>query len=261
AGDGPGAPGRSAGEIAATVELQHRLATWDPYHPVIGLLPDGWPSARQRMSADVLITASRPFTYWPLAALAERLDEARRAPEGAAVAWAAIQTDGLAWRVGQGLSKTGEGRPPTPDELRCLVYLAVGHGARAIHSTGDSPPRRSGVPELFLPRDCPELWAAVVRTNEELGDLAPALLSSAGARRFEAEPAAVHAALIGEGHDQVLIAVNPTAETLELRLRLPSALAAAVRPYSTDHPPPEIDGGTLHSTLPPHAVRLFRAPE
>ncbi|MGD8237669.1 MAG: hypothetical protein PVH68_03905 [Armatimonadota bacterium] len=257
----PGAPGQTAAEVAATVDLQQHLASWDPYHPVIGLLTAGWPSARQRMSADVFITASRPFTYWPLASLAECLDEARRASKGPTASWAAVQTDGLAWRVGEGLSKTGEGRPPTPDELRCLVYLAIVHGARGILYTAYHSPSRSGVPELFLPRDCPELWAAVVQTNKELRDLAPALLSPAGARRFEAQPAAVHAALVGEGRDQVLIAVNPTAEALELRLRLPTALAAAVRPYSTDDPPAEIDGGALHGTLPAHAVRIFRAPE
>ena len=254
----PSAPGQSPDEVAAVAELQSRLADWDPYHPVIGLLSDGWLWPRQGSAADVVLAASPPVTYWPLATLAEQLDAARQAPTAAGAAWAAVQTDGLAWRVGQALSKSGDGRPPTPEELRCMVYLAIAHGARGVLYTAYYTHAHRGVPELLLPRDCPELWQAVVQTNRELQELAPALLAPTAARRLQAEPPGVHAALIGEASRQVLIAINPTGENLEARIALPASLPA-VRPYGADDPLPELQDHTLYTTLAPRTVRLFRA--
>ena len=255
------APGHPSASPAVGAELRARFASLDPYHPVIGP-PAGPPYALQHDSgADVLLTESRPIIYWPLTTLAEQLDLARRPVRGLKPVWAAVQTDGLAWRIGQGLSKSGEGRPPTPEELRCMVYLAIVHGARGMVYSAYHIPSRRGAPELLLPRDCPELWRAVVRTNEELRDLAPALLAPKGPRRLEAEPAGVHAALIGDGREQALIAVNPTPEPLTARIRLPFAPPQPVQPYFAGDARPEVEDRTLSQTLPPRAVRVFRVPE
>lgn len=141
-----------------------------------------------------------------------------------------------------------------------MVYLAIVHGARGILYTAYHMPSGRGAPELLLSRDCPELWRAVVDTNGELRELAPALLSPTGARRLEAEPAGVHAALIGGGEQQTLIAVNPTGGLLEARVRLPSAPLGPVRPYPDGDPQPDVEDQTLRTSLPPQAVRIFRMP-
>ncbi len=256
----PGVPGSSAVDARAAAESRRRIATLDPYHPVIGLLPDDSPCALQRIGADVMVAASRPVTYWPLTTLAEQLEAARRDGLGAQPLWAAVQTDGLAWRLGQGMSRSGDGREPTPGELRCMVYLAIIHGARGILYTAYHMPARRGVPALFLPRDCPELWTAVTETNEELLALSPSLLSPLAPRQLAAQPSEVHAALVGDGPRQVLIAVNPTARPLDARIHLPSTATGSIRPFAPDDPTPDLDGQTLRISLPAHTVRLFRAP-
>lgn len=84
---------------------------------------------------DVIITDVYPVSTHSLFALAPHLERALKVTGGRKPIWAAIQVHNndlhqVRWGGLEGILT--EPRRPTPDEVRCMTYLAVAHGASGI---------------------------------------------------------------------------------------------------------------------------------
>ncbi|MGB9608732.1 MAG: hypothetical protein ACPL7E_09360, partial [bacterium] len=115
-------------------------------------------------------------------------------------------------------------RFPTPEELRCMSYLALNHGAKGLlfYAWGDAYPTESGV------------WESGFKFNSELMEYFPKLLKElkeigieyvlGDVERIPATsvyPGFLDVVLIKYKGKKRIIAINPTSKEVEGRLELP----------------------------------------
>jgi len=85
--------------------------------------------------------------------------------------------DWSVWRTG----KVDKVHRPTPEEERCMTYLALVHGAKGIIYWAHTGSR-------YYIEDYPEHWAAVKKIAGELRDLSPVLLTLDSKRKIQLSP-------------------------------------------------------------------------
>jgi len=142
-------------------QAYHMIHQEDGHHPVFQTLY--YPSAYPIFASgrDVLAIDPYPVPIRPLISIARAMLMAQKQADRQPV-WLIPQAFyGLIWT-----------RPPEPEELRCMVYIGLVHGAKGIiYYTYGVP----GQPTQWQLTSSP-LWPAIRALNREIQEVAPALL-------------------------------------------------------------------------------------
>jgi hypothetical protein len=144
-----------------TLQASRIIQAADPDHPIyIGLHNPAW-SHTFEPAFDILALGPYPPREKeprPISQVADWLDNARRA------------TTKPAWLIAPSFAAQGNGRPPTPTELRQIVYQGLIGGVKGIwyYALTSSEPYAmpSGLKHWFLP-DSP-LWQTTADLNREI---------------------------------------------------------------------------------------------
>jgi hypothetical protein len=145
----------------------------------------------------------------------------------------------------------------TPEQHRCMTYLALAHGARGLlwYSFRD--------PNWYIPDNNPELWAEMKLVNDELIELEPALLTpNLGEAVFGEGESAVHASARRAGDELFVIATNPGDEAVSAQINLAQIAPgvqcrAAAEVMFGDHQVRVMEGAIVDE-FEPLAARVYR---
>ncbi|RKY01815.1 hypothetical protein DRP77_09010 [Candidatus Poribacteria bacterium] len=155
----------------------------------------------------------------------------------------------FSWRVYSG--REGD-RDPTYDEIRCMTYLALIHGATGLlyYSYYDlfTIDRKAGLKaskELFEER-----FGRVKRVVEELRKLAPLILGGDPVD-LEGEPESVHVKGFKLGDKLFILAANAGGERAELKVKLPEGIDHAEPLDLNGNPRGRVERGVLTDVLEP----------
>jgi hypothetical protein len=187
-----------------------QVSAADPAHPCLSTIfymPDVrfYPSATDVMGVDPY-----PLPENSVADVADAAEVARSGVRGHKPAWLVPQAFGwYQYRSGNRdrshlptPRELHDGRAPSREELRCMTYLALAHGAKGLlyYSYFDV---------CMLP-DYAQRWAELKQLAAEVNTLAPALLAPEGARRVTCTPHSsdIHTRLMQSQGRLYLIAVN-----------------------------------------------------
>lgn len=252
----PNKPGQSVADLKRVYDI---VADEDPYHP-IGIcicvpeyfgayvecydmvMPDPYPLVKNR----------RPLTW-----VSQWMDTARTAIGDHKPVWVVPQAFG--WDIIENIPDPESYRTPTPAQERCMTYLALAHGARAVmyycyhvYTGYDAAKKKAGAFPYrlggYLPDKQPTLWSALEKLGPEMKRLGPALLRP-GAQ--EGVTGSVHWRLMPRDakDDAWLIAVNPD-ESSAATVTLPLAKAKPAQVTFGDGTAAAAKDG-ISVTLPP----------
>ncbi|MBC7288860.1 MAG: hypothetical protein H5T86_12660, partial [Armatimonadetes bacterium] len=236
--------------------LRDALAEYDPHHPVVTSLVSPSLMADYADVCDLAMIWSDPIPESGVKALALALDEARAALSPKPI-WAIIQTVGHHWSWDTRLDPTSDGRPPTPQEHRCMTYLALVHGATGlVNYTYVFEGARRGK-AFRLEQDAPALWASTIRTNRQLAWLEPLLVTGQW-QPIELSPAAdVHVATWTSGGSILVMAVNTVPRTSVAAFRIPSVASALLTDVFTGQKVIGSPTGEFGVELEPYGVAVL----
>jgi len=164
------------------------------------------------------VTGTDPYpigaeTLKSLAWVGESLETALKASKGKPV-WGVIQAH-------RQPPANSQNRYPTPDELRCMSYLALNHGAKGLffYAWGDVYQTESGIWESGFKFN-PQLMVYFPQLLKELGKIGEEYLLGE-MRRIppqSLEPSSLDAVVIAYEGQEKLVAINPTSEEVDGRI-------------------------------------------
>lgn len=241
---------------ALMADIYGRLRVLDPRHPVCLALDSLSRLEPYAAWCDVLMPWTEPEPAGDLRSVDAMLQRAVAVVDGRRPLWAVLQITGAAWSQDSRLDPAGIGRPPTPEEYRCMVYLAFARGASGIFDYALRIPQHRDQREYSVQRDAPELWQMIRRVGQELKALTPVLL--------EGEPLAIEApdkavALRGYKYNGVsyILAVNPTPTAVPVAFKVPGLLDSQLEVAFDARKLVGPGGGQFGDQLEPHAVRVY----
>ncbi len=237
-------------------QLYTDLAAADPYHPVLVAIGRKEAIERYADASDIVVVAPTPVPAWPMAMVGEYVAAARHAVQDHKPVWACVQTCGHA-AYGPRPSTDRLSRPPSREEMRCMVFLALIHGARGICFETYELMSGGAASAFSLPRDCPDLWEAVVDTALQLRELERALVGPFPLPAA-ADDGAVHAAVLGSQGERLLIAANALPQGVETTIRLPAGVSGTPRVLFDTRPPVAAQAGSVRERFLPLEVRIYR---
>jgi len=174
------------------LEARAIIRAIDRHHPISVLNNTPTVFAAYAPTCDVHMADPYPIPRQPVTLVAEWADISRRAAGPGRPTWLCLQTHNLA------LYGMDDGRWPTPDELRCMMYLALTHGSRGIAWWCYNHARDSGN------------WTAYETMYRELQQLAPYLLETApGGAAVRVEPDRLHVSAHARGGRCLVLTANP----------------------------------------------------
>lgn len=151
----------------------------DPSHPCSLVIMSPGAAANYGGSADIVWIDPYPVPDSPVTYVSECMDGAHASVVGDKPVWAIPQAfDWSVWKTG----KIDKIHRPTPDEERCMTYLALVHGAKGIIYWAHTGSK-------YYIHDYPEHWTAVKKIAGELRDLSPVLLTVDSRIKASATPA------------------------------------------------------------------------
>jgi hypothetical protein len=204
-----------------------------------------------RDSADIFMIDPYPVPNMPMTWLSDSLEEAARHVSKERL-WAVIQAFG-----GEKYAKDGWPRRPTYEEMRCLTYLAVVHGARGIFYFSYPEVRKDAA-----------AWTGLQKIAGELRDLrtwlmlppetSPLSLEMTSPFKTDAEGrAAVHFCHKQKGGENLLILVNVIDKPVGFSLQgFSSRVLWLQDPFSNRKS--VIQNGNIQEKLDPYEVRVYR---
>jgi hypothetical protein len=155
-----------------------------------------------------------PIPYQPVRSVGEAVERANTASGGKKPLLPILQL--FTWQT--------KDRYPTPDELRCMVYLSLIHGADGIGYYSYS--NVTGKKGTNIAKEQPELWQAVKQINSEIAEMRPLLLETnkVSVVLQEGVPEVEFRALGGSGGTLLLLA-NAASVAKTAVLRFPPHVA------------------------------------
>jgi|GEM_PF-832093 hypothetical protein len=150
-------------------KLKQSIKEKDPLHPTSLVILRSKRVADYAPATDIVMVDPYPIPRLPLTWLSDSIDEARKEAFNEKPVWAVVQA--FNWKVfPSGGEKFEWGREPTYDEMKCLTYLSVVHGARGVFyfcfQGGE-----------YHIKNHPELWANIKNIVNELNQIYPLLLA------------------------------------------------------------------------------------
>lgn len=228
-GDEPEGSGDLPDTIRKAREIIREI---DPVHPIAVLNNTPPVFAAYAACADVHMTDPYPIPHSPLALVSEWTDVSRNAAGPTKPTWMCLQTQSLA------LYGVPDGRWPSADELHCMMYLALTHGAKGIAWWCFSHAREGGQ------------WAAYESIYHDIGELAPYLLSDdkVPGLSIVADNPQIHVSIHPRGSRCLILVANP-GDRLDARLTLSGIHATKTTPLFGGDPVPVTDG-TIALSVP-----------
>ncbi|HEX2523892.1 MAG TPA: hypothetical protein VHP35_17395, partial [Terriglobia bacterium] len=156
-----------------------------------------------------------PIPYQPVRSVGEAVERARIASGGKKPLLPILQL--FTWQA--------KDRYPTPAELKCMVYLALIHGAKGIGYFSYS--HVTGKRDTNIAKEQPHLWQAVKQINSEIARIRGVLLESteASIALQEGTPEIEFRAARGANETLLMLANTATVPKTAV-LRFPPHLAA-----------------------------------
>jgi hypothetical protein len=164
--------------------------------------------------------------------------------------WAVLQAfDWNVWRNG----KIDKVHRPTPEEARCMTYLALVHGARGVIYWAHSATK-------YNIRDYPDHWEYMKKLAGELRDLSPVLLEAPSTLKVEVAPpeAPIDTAVREHAGDHYVIAVNREPTTCSVTMSLPGITLARPAEVMFEGRLADHAGGSWSDEFEPLAVHVYR---
>ncbi len=170
-----------------------RIRRTDPYHPttMVFCIPAKAPEYLEAL--DIVMVDPYPIPNQPVTRVAQTLDSVRAALPPGMPLWCVPQAFG---------GGEGWGREPTPEEERCMTYLAILHGATGIQYFIRRPPMNNPFTGA--------LWGEIRRMASEIRELTPLLLSPSPRPevRVTAPAVGVEAAAYRRSRQVLILVVN-----------------------------------------------------
>jgi hypothetical protein len=249
-------PDKPRGNMKSLKEQYEEIARLDPYHPVI--ISDYIPDVYEVYEpvADVLCPDLYPIhavRNVPLEWVANGLDRANRASAVGRKAGRGIK---MIWYIPQAFGarpcEWGRWAVPTPEEMRCQVYLGVTQGVNGI------------VYYMHFPNAdyCPPL-EEIKKLNAELAGLVPVLFAApkSNLKVTATPPSEIHTLLKECEGTYYLFAVNSgkSERNVTLTVAVPQGYAncEATLPYEQERRI-EVKGGKINDSFPSHGARLYK---
>ena len=239
-------------------DLYGRLRDLDPRHPICMGLDSMSRLEPYAAWADVIMPWTEPEPVGDLRSVDAMLQRAIKVADGQKPVWPVIQLTGAAWSQDIRLDPAGNGRPPTPEEYRCMAYLAFARGANGLFAYAYRVPQSRHQREFDVQRDAPELWQMVRRVGAELKALTPVLLQGE-ALAVECPDSSV--AMRGYRYNGVnyVLAVNPTNQTVPVGFKVPGLAGNELEVAFDTRKVVGPGNGQFGDQLEPHAVRMYMA--
>ncbi|MEW6751522.1 MAG: hypothetical protein AB1505_11175 [Candidatus Latescibacterota bacterium] len=234
-------PADAAVPAARLEGICRRIRELDPYHPVYLVNNRPHTYGEYAAASDIVAVDVYPVPLQPLTRVQECVEQAR---------WACLDSKPV-WLVAQAFGGVEHWpRPPTPAELRNMVFQGLVRGARGVlfyRLCGEGERRIQPMP----------LWREVQALAGQLSELAPVLLAQDEPRCPDVGQG-IEAALWVHRQEHYLLAVNVTPSPRPLRLPLldlpPMARAEAL----TGGPTPRLAAGRLEVEMAPLGAHLYR---
>ncbi len=191
----------------------------DPSHPCSLVIMTPGAAANYGHSTDIMWIDPYPVPYNPVTYVSECMDGARASVPKDKPVWAIPQAfDWSVWKTGA-IDKIHR---PTPEEERCMTYLALVHGAKGIIYWAHTGSK-------YYIHDYPEHWAALKKIAGELRDLSPVLLTTDSPLKASLSPrTATLDTMVKELDGRTYVfAVNREPASTQARISLKGAKAAA----------------------------------
>ena len=228
------------------VDLYAKLKEWDPHHPatMVFCVPN---KAHEYLAAmDILMVDPYPIPNGPVTQVADTVDLVRNAAGPGMPVWFVPQAFG---------GGEGWGREPTPQEERCMTYLAIVHGATGIQYFIRRPPMNNP----FVGA----LWGEIRKMACEIRELTPVLLSPEPPPEVTSVPADPSLHTVARRHQGMayVVCVNT-----EKRPR-PMTLRCTAPPYGDeaavlfeDRGVPVSTEGVIEDMIDSFGVRVYSYP-
>ena len=193
-----------------TYELYRLVKKLDPKHPCSLVIMSAKAAGDFKDCADVIWTDPYPIPSGPVTVVADQTSACAKAIEGKPL-WVVPQAfDWSVWHTG----KVNQVHRPTPEEERCMTYLALVHGAKGIIYWAHTGSR-------YYIHDYPEHWAAVKKIAGELSYLSPILLTPDSKRKVTIEGGSIDWMVKKLGGSTYVFAVNRETKDCHVTLALP----------------------------------------
>ena len=184
----------------------------DQDHPCSLVIMSPQAAAKYRSCTDVMWIDPYPIPHAPVTYVSDCVSGAVKAVEKDKPVWCIPQAfDWNVWKTG----KVNQVHRPTPEEERCMTYLALVHGAKGIIYWAHTASR-------YYIRDYPDHWEAVKKLAGEMNLLTPALLTPSVEGRLTVTPhdAPVDTMVKVHGGSTYVFVVNHSNESREVVFRL-----------------------------------------
>lgn len=239
--------------------LYQILAEVSPNHPVITALryPDTLPAYSR--STDIIIPWELPVPRMPVARIGEAVDCAREASGGRNPVWALIQATGNSWASDRSLDDQTEGRLPTVQEIRALVYLSIIHGADGLLYYANTLISGDKQRSFNLRNDAPHLWEGISEINQELAALGETIHGRSS--RVLLPPLAeglVEVARCSDAEHAYLIAVNTSDAPTVTSFTVPDYADTQLAVMFEDRTVSGTEPGKFADVFQPHQVHVYR---
>ncbi len=215
----------------------------DPYHPTTVVFCVPGKAHEYQDAMDIMMVDPYPIPNGPVTRVADTVDLVLNATGAAMPIWCVPQAFG---------GGEGWGREPTPQEQRCMTYLAIVHGATGIQYFIRRPPHNNPFVDA--------MWAECRKMAAEIKELTPVLLSHEPAPEVTAaeEDPGLH--LMARRYDGgiYVFCVNTDKQPREI------AVQCAVQPIEPeaqvlfeDRAVPVSPTGEIHDIIEALGVRIY----
>lgn len=241
------------------VALYQIIAEVSPNHPVITALRHPDTMDDYARATDIIIPWELPVPRMPITRLADAVDNARQATGNAKPVWALIQATGNSWATDRSLDDQTEGRLPTVQEIRALVYLAVIHGADGILYYATNLTSSDKQRNFNLRQDAPHLWEGISVINQELTALGTAIHGRSG--RVLLPPLAdglIQVAQCSDGDQTYLVAVNTSDTATVTTFTAPGFEDTQLPVMFEDRTVSGTEPGKFGDVFQPYQVHVYR---
>ena len=227
-----------------TYELYQLVKKLDPSHPCSLVIMSAKAAGDFKDCADVIWVDPYPIPSSPASLVADRTAACIEAVKGKPL-WVVPQAfDWSVWNTG----KVDQAHRPTPEEERCMTYLALVHGAKGIIYWAHTGSK-------YYIHDYPEHWAAVKKIAGELNYLSPVLLTPDSKRKVTVEGGSIDWMVKESGGSVYVFAVNRDPKECQAAFSVPGKWKAEVLFEGRSV---NVDGASWKDDFKPLEVHVYK---
>ena len=248
--DEPEGIGKS--NVTIVRDLYQTVKLTDTRHPCSLVIMSPRAAANYGACADVVWIDPYPVPNRPVTYVSDCVGGAVRAVEKGKPVWAVPQAfDWNVWHTG----KVDKVFRPTPEEERCMTYLAIVHGAKGIIYWAHTASR-------YYIHNYPGHWEAVKKLAGELRDLSPVLLTVDSKRKVElsSRTAPIDTMVKELGRWIYLFAVNRDPEACSASFTVSGLSASGEADILFENRRVTLSGGAWQDEFKPLAAHVYRLP-